>query len=69
MKAKKFLELVDEILNELKSSENKKAFSENMIYLRMEDMSFAEWMVTYLAWNELSSEEDIRTYYWHLEEE
>jgi len=69
MKIEKFIELVDDVLNELKSNEHKESFKENMEHLEEEDKKFSEWMMTYLAWSELGSEKDCATFYWNLENE
>ncbi len=69
MRAEKFVIAVDEVLTMLKSSENKVAFLANMRHLNIKDKPFSEWIMTYLAWNELGSEEDCKAFYWHLEEE
>lgn len=69
MNTDKFTGMVDVVLDELKSPENKKAFIENMNHLGMGDKKFSEWMMMYLAWNELGSEKDCSAYYWNLNEE
>lgn len=63
MQASKFIELVDVVLDELKNQEHKEAFAENLTELGVKDRKFSEWMMTYLAWSELGSEEDIARYY------
>lgn len=69
MQAKTFIELVDEVLDELKNKEHKEAFAENLLKLGVKDRKFSEWMMTYLAWSELGSEKDVAQYYWNLEAE
>ncbi len=67
MKIEKFIEDVDDVLDNLKN--NKQAFLENMKHLNLDNKKFSEWMMTFLAWNELGSEEDCAAFYWNLEEE
>ena len=40
-----------------------KAFSDNMKHLKVENKTYANWIKTWLAWNELSCDEDINMYY------
>ena len=67
MNVNRFVELVDEVLDRL--SKDKEPFKDNMIHMEAEDRSFCEWMTTFLAWAELSSDEDCKNFYWYLEEE
>ena len=69
MKIEKFLAQISTVLDDLGSVEHQKSFSENMEHLKIEDKSFADWMMTYLAWNELGSEEDCKNLYWYLEDD
>lgn len=69
MKLDNFFENFKEVLEDLADPDNQKAFSENMNRLGRINMGFSEWVGVYLAWSELASEEDIKRYYWHLEEE
>jgi len=69
MQAKTFIELVDEVLDDLRYTYHKEAFAENLLKLGVKDRKFSEWMMTYLAWSELGSEEDVARHYWHLEAE
>lgn len=69
MKVNKFLELLDDVLDDLRAKEHKEAFAKNTEHLKIDDKKFSEWLMTYLAWSEVGSEEDVAMYYWHLEEE
>lgn len=39
------------------------AFVNNMVHLKIEKKTYAEWIKTWLAWNELSTDEDIDMMY------
>ncbi len=69
MKIETFIKQVDTVLDELSDKHHKESFSKNMKHLEWEDKPFSEWMMTYLAWSELGSEEDCKAYYWYLEDE
>lgn len=67
MQVNRFVELVDVVLSDLHAHKN--SFMKNMEHLEGEDKKFSEWMMTYLAWSELGTTEDIERYYGHLDEE
>ena len=69
MKIKKFFAQISTVLDELGNPTHQESFSENMKHLKIDDKSFADWMMTYLAWSELGSEEDCKRFYWYLEDE
>lgn len=68
MKIDIFFQRISTVLDDLRSPEHQKIFIENMARLDKQDGSFAEWMMTYLAWSELGSEKDCKNYYWYLED-
>jgi hypothetical protein len=69
MKIDEFMNNLEVVLREISTPENKKLFAENMEHLNIPDQKFSEWMMTFLAWNELNTAEDCAEYYWFLERE
>lgn len=61
----KFIELVDQILDDLKNPGHKKAFADNMKHLKMNEQSFCSWLMTYLSWSEIGTEKDCDFFYGH----
>jgi hypothetical protein len=39
------------------------AFADNMRYLKLDTQTYPNWIKTWVAWNELASEDDIDNYY------
>ena len=69
MKIHEFIVIVDDVLEDLASKGNKEAFLKNMEHANVADRKFSEWMIMYLSWSELGSEEDCAEYYWNLEDQ
>lgn len=69
MQAERFIILVDQVLDILKEPSHKEAFVDNLHHLGKDEMKFSEWIMTYLAWSELGSAEDVASYHWDFEEE
>lgn len=61
---------VNKFIDEWKKNieENIQPFIENMDHLNIKDQSFSSWIKIWVAWNELSSEDDIDTFYGWLDE-
>jgi len=61
-----FIEFVDDVLEDLK--QNKEYFANNMKHMNEKDHSFCYWLMMFLAWSEVSTEEDCKNYYEAYEE-
>lgn len=64
-----FIDNLDEVLKDLE--DGKDSFRRNMINegLKEEDKPFSTWLHMFLSWSEVAYEEDIKRYYWYLDEE